>query len=364
MKFVVRCLFGLTFLLMLAGSSLAIPTAPETSGFVVQADGERLAGLEQLPESKLRRRRSQSQDDKGFSEKHLAAAQQVTQSLGIAEWLGPLAPLALSPFFGIACLSGLSLFGGNWFGGDNPFLSEASPLHSEVVFGVFLTLTVMTSLPRLTKISKPFVQLTDQLEAWAGIITMLVLKFLVTGEVTEATPDNQVVMLGMFSATTNVLLMIAAVLNVLVINSVKFFCEMFIWIIPVPIIDAAFEALNKSVCAALMLIYGYSAYLATCINLGVFLVAAVVFRWVYRQEFYFRTVLLDAALQKIFPPKKIPTTGITVFPGRDFRGLKYRSRCVLSKTDDGWQLVQRRLLRSDVVLQLPASEWTMAMRRG
>lgn len=369
MKLLYRFVLVVFCLWILAGPTAEISSTPTAAaaapnlnvalfeGAIIESDDESSAGkvVEEAARKAL---------DGGFSEKDLAAAQQMTQSLGIAEWLGPLAPLALSPFFGVACLSGLSLFGDDWLGKDNPFLGDASPLHSETVFIVFLSLTVVTSLPRLTKISKPFVQMTDQLEAWAGIITMLALKFLVTGEVDQTAPENQVVMLGLLSATTDVFLMIAAVLNVLVINSVKFFCEMFIWVIPVPAIDAAFEAFNKSACAALMLVYGYSPFLATCINLGIFLVAAIVFRWVYRQEIYFRTVLLDAAWQKIFPPKAIPTAGLTVFPNGDFQGVRSRSRCLLVKTDDGWQLIQRRLLRSDVVLPLAASQWKMAMSCG
>ena len=135
-----------------------------------------------------------------FNSRDLVAAQQVTSSLGVSEWLGPLAPVALSPFFAVTCLSGMSLYGGDWFAADNPFLDQGSPLNNELVFIVFLVLPVITSVPRLTKVSKPFVQATDQLEAWAGIITMLVLKFLVSGG--DVQPDSQdVVLLGIVSGT-------------------------------------------------------------------------------------------------------------------------------------------------------------------
>lgn len=298
-----------------------------------------------------------------LSSTDLAAAQQVTNSLGVAEWLGPLAPMALSPFFAVTCLSGMSLYGGDWFGADNPFLGESSPLHSVGVFVVFLVLTVITSVPRLTKVSKPFVQAADQLEAWAGIITMLVLKFLVAGEIVDSS-EQQVVQMGIISGTADVLLMIAAVVNVIVINSVKFFFEMLIWMTPVPTIDAMFEAANKTVCGILMMIYGYSPALATGINLCIFLAAAVVFRWAYRQEVYFRTILLDTVWQMLFPSQKIPDRGLIVFPDADFEGVKKRSRCLLMKTEDGWQLVQKRLLRSDVALPLTKAEWKVAFLRG
>ena len=35
----------------------------------------------------------------------------ITSSLNWAEWLGPLAPIAISPFFGITILAGISQFG-------------------------------------------------------------------------------------------------------------------------------------------------------------------------------------------------------------------------------------------------------------
>ena len=49
----------------------------------------------------------QSEAVSAISEAEIVAAQQFGQSLSIAEWLGPMAPVALSPFFGVACLSGL-----------------------------------------------------------------------------------------------------------------------------------------------------------------------------------------------------------------------------------------------------------------
>src|SRR5690606_16734208 len=102
----------------------------------------------------------------------IAAAQQLSEQISAVEWLGPLAPVALSPFFGITCLSGLSLFGGEWIVGHNSLL-ESSVLRSPVVFWTFLVLTIITSIPRLSKVSKPLAQAVDQVETYAGIITIL-----------------------------------------------------------------------------------------------------------------------------------------------------------------------------------------------
>ncbi len=70
----------------------------------------------------------------------VVAAQQFGETLSVADWLGPLAPVALSPYFGIACLSGMALYGQGWISADNAFLGEGSPLHNPYVFGAFLIL--------------------------------------------------------------------------------------------------------------------------------------------------------------------------------------------------------------------------------
>ena len=83
-----------------------------------------------------------------------------------------------------------------------------------------------------------------------------------------------------------------------------------------PAIDAVFEVANKAVCGSLMLIYGYSPTIATVINFGAFVLCAIVFRWAYRREVFFRTVLLDALLDVFAPATSVRKPEIRVFPTR------------------------------------------------
>lgn len=306
----------------------------------------------------------ESKSQKGdFSAADVAAYQQFGQTLGVADWLGPLAPVALSPFFGILCLSAMSLYGGGWISAENAFLGDASPLHSPAIFWTFLVLTLITSIPRLTKVSKPFAQAVDQIEAWAGIITLLALKLMMGAEA-PAPEQLSIVELGIASATMSTLLMIAAAINIFVINTVKFFFEVLIWITPIPTIDAIFEVANKSVCAALMAIYGYSPAIATGINLVMFVAAAFVFSWVYRREVFFRTTLLDAVWAFIAPPKSVTEPDLVVFPARDIGPFPARTRCRLRKTESGWSLVQQRFLRSDLLVEIATSDCTAELDAG
>ncbi len=287
------------------------------------------------------------------SESEITAAQQFGQSMSIAQWLGPMAPIALSPFFGITCLSGMSLFGGEWISKGNPLVGANSPLHNPAVLWIFLGLTILTSVPRMTKVSKPFAQAVDRLETWSGIITMLVMKVLIssasgTPEVTVSVPG-----VAMIGIPADVLMMIAATVNIFVINAVKFFFEILVWLTPVPFLDAIFELCNKTVCAALMAVYAWSPIAATALNATIFVVAFVIFGWAHRRQVFFRTMLFDAAFAMF--SKQVPGTALTVFPVAGVGGIKARAKCTLQRTRKGWTLTSRPLLSRTASIGFPAA---------
>ena len=190
--------------------------------------------------------------ESGLTAGEAMAAEKISQAVTATEFLGPLAPVALSPFFGVACLSGMAAFGPDSLG-SNALISDSSPLASPWVFAVFAVLATLTSLPRLTKVSKPIAGALDQVEAWSGIITMIVVKFLIggAGSDLEVAGSHAVQVAGIGQLSIDALLAIAAGVNIFVVNSVKFFFEFLIWITPVPFLDACFEAANKALCLGL-----------------------------------------------------------------------------------------------------------------
>ena len=296
-----------------------------------------------------------------ISPQQIAAAQQFGQSLGIADWLGPLAPVAISPFFGIALMSGLSLYGEGWIDDGNAMLGTNSPLHNPIVFWSFLILTVVTSIPRFTKVSKPVAQAIDQVESWAGIITLVVVRLAIQSAEPEPAP---VVQAGFATLGMDSLLILAAVANIFVVSSVRFFFEILIWITPIPAIDAVFEFLNKSICAVLMLLYGYSPMTALFINLGILAASLLVFRWIHRRQIYFKCMVMGAVKHMIAPAREFHATELEVFPDRPVGPLKPRARCVLTKNDDGWTLTCRRLLRKPLIVPLPDTNSPPRIERG
>ena len=303
------------------------------------------------------------QSSRQFSAADVVGAQQFGETLGVADWLGPLAPVAVSPFFGIACLSGMALYGQGWIAADNAFLGEGSPLNNSGVFWTFLILTLITSVPRLTKVSKPFAQAIDQVETWAGIITMLTLRFMIRAE-TPDVAEMAVIQMGFVSFSVDSLLMIAAIINIVVINTVRFLFEVLIWITPIPTVDAIFEVANKTVCAALMVVYGFSPTVATVVNLAVFAVALVLFGWAYRRQIFFRAILLDAVWAFCAPPKTVSEKPLLVFPVSAIGPVPARARCTLDRAGTGWTLRHDRLFRKDLVLDISGDDCSAELRPG
>ena len=85
--------------------------------------------------------------DNSSLEQDQQKASRLVKELRITEVLGPLAPVALSPFFGLACLSGISILCSNGLLPENEFLVGHEVLNNGYIFVSFLVLTVITSIP-------------------------------------------------------------------------------------------------------------------------------------------------------------------------------------------------------------------------
>lgn len=303
--------------------------------------------------------------DSEVSAAELAGATEMVNALPITDWLGPLAPIALSPFFGVTCLSGMAMWGGDWLPLRSGLLNPEGPLGNPAVFWVFLTLTVLTSVPRLTKVSKPFAQAVDHIEAYAGIATLLILKLIISSGSETPTEDVALYSAGVFTFTADMLLMLAMTINMVVIHAVRFFFEFLIWITPVPFIDACFEAGNKALCAGLMVLYGYSPTIATAVNLILLVACLLIFRWIHRRVVFCRTMALDPILSRLFPKRGVPSKAeLTVFPVAAFGPFPARAKCSLEPHEDGWLLTNKRWFRPALTMHLAFDKCEPVMLAG
>lgn len=297
----------------------------------------------------------QNELGEGLSERDTIASEvvseQFSKQISGVDWLAPLAPVALSPFFGITLLSGLACFGPDWLP-ENALLSDGSPLANPNLFWIFLVLTVITSAPRFSKVSKPVAQMADFLETYSAIVILLALKLMSMDSFNAETPATAAFVgqqAGIFSAGWEGLLMLAMAINIVVVNSVKFFFEILVWITPIPLLDAIFEAANKSLCVGLMAIYAYSPFAALAINIVLFICCAFAFTWVRRREIFYRNMLYACVMKMWNKSTKELPQQIVAFPKDNIGKIPARAKCLVEKTDTGIRLTHQRMLRGHAV---------------
>ncbi len=249
----------------------------------------------------------------GLDSQTLAAgervAAEVAQHLGASEWLGPLAPIALSPFFGLAALSGIACFGPDWLQERSGLFAASSPLNNPFLFWTMASLAIMTSVPRFTKVSKPLALVAEKLESYSAIVILIVVRL--AGSY-GSDPSNPAawnadpvatvwVTASIASLPLDICMALLAAINVIMINTVKLFFEALIWLTPVPFIDAALEVGNKSLCAVLLGLYCYSPWLAAAVDLLLLGLAALAFGWVYRRLQCFLDLIVGPWLSRLMP---------------------------------------------------------------
>lgn len=356
----------LVVLLLLASHLSAQITSPTLSNRMNDAPSQSATEQDQLGEAEQAETETQGLQDlvdtleldldlseQPLSDREMNAAEELSRQISATEWLGALGPVSLSPFFGLTCLSGIAVLGDDLLPAEHFLRQKSSPLRNPWVFVTFLILTVVTSIPKLSKVSKPFAQAVDQIETYSVIIILLVIRVMGSfGSAAGEPPDADIVMqAGVVEFSVEAFLMLATVVNLIVVNTIKFFFEVMIWITPIPFVDAIFEATNKSVCLCLAGIYAYSPTLATFINLSLMAVCLLMFVWVRRRQVFYRTVLVDFVRLwlNIGATKDVPDA-LVVFPVNAFEGIPGKARCELTRTPEGWRLSAARWFRAPLVL--------------
>lgn len=315
-----------------------------------------------------------------YSKEDLAKDQQrgqgLIEKLPIEE-LGPLAPIAISPFFGLACLSGTAVLGS-----DNQFLDNNEVLDNWLVFLLFSGLAVVTSVPRLVSTSKVFAEAMDRVETYAGIISYGVILMAAQGASPET--DTVVYSAGFISITYSGLLAIAAAINIFVISTVRLFFELLTLISPIPTLDAMFECANKAVAGIIATIYAFNPKLAFVLNLILFLICLAIFRWANRRINYLKAMMLEPITLKIirgliggsnYDPDKGALRRfsrcvhglqlvVKCFPMHKFGKFKVKQKCYLAFGTDDVSLVRPGLFKPPLIEKLDPSRLTKEIDEG
>jgi hypothetical protein len=261
-----------------------------------------------------------SLDTQALSTKSISpkSGEQISRLVAAQEWLGPISAIALSPFFGLTILSGMATYGPTALREHSSLLGITGPMNNPVLFWCMAILTVITSLPRLTKFSKPLAMAAEKIEAYSAVIILIALRF--TADYNAGDPSTAflhdssmpLAQAGFLSLPFDALLALAMAVNLIVVNTVKLLIDVLIWLIPFPSIDALLELTNKAICGLLLGIYAFSPWLALGINMVIFAVSALLFFRAKRRLSYFHELMvmpiwsrLTGATLENAKPKKV-----------------------------------------------------------
>ena len=299
------------------------------------------------------------------ADKDIARGRVLAEKIAMSDVLGPLAAVSISPYFGITLLSGASMLGEHNLIPTNSFLQNNSVLGNPLVFIVFLLLSGLTSIPKLTTPTKALAESADVLERYAGVIVYAT----VIAASNLSGPAEQVAVVyqaGIFSFTAQTILILAAACNIVVINTVKFFFELLVLISPIPFLDAIFEAANKTLCGVLIAIYLFNPFLAFVINLILFLLCFLIYKWVYRRVRYLKCILLEPIIIKVLKIKNplrrhqskyesLSHSGkalAKVFPLKKIDNIKKKQLCILFNNGDKFEIMTVNFLTTPVFKQV------------
>ncbi len=278
----------------------------------------------------------------------LQRAQEVASSIAATDWLGALSPIALSPFFGMACLTGVATYGPEWLRERSSLFADSGPLANPYLFWAMAVLTVVTSLPRLSKVSKPIALIADRLESYSVILILVCIRLFgnlsTEAEVPVATLPFAVA--GVTDVPLDILLALFAWLNLLVVGTIKLFFEFLIWLTPIPTLDAIFEAGNKATSAALTSLYCFSPFAAAAVDLMLLFACSLVFFWVSRRVHYCLHVLILPWLYKLFGwRKEFDYSQEPMFLATAWKSWPVYTRVKLYGSEsDGWMLKAKRFI--------------------
>ena len=292
----------------------------------------------------------------GASATHLAVSNAtVLQSAGNALLdLGPLSPLAMSPFFGVTVLSGLAQWEeAAWLGpwlSDQTLVARSPVLKHPATFWIFLGLTCLTSLPRLTKVSKPIARALDWVESYSVLLITLVIFGVGWAASDPGVPQHAgrglaavdgVAQAGLFALTWGAVLMVAAVINYLVVHSVRVLLELLVWLSPIPLVDALFEGVNKTVCLGLLVLYAVSPLLALLMNVAIFAGCLWLYAWLKPRLDYHWHFWVEPWWQWSFPKyRAFDGRHLWCFAEQDFGPFRRYDRLQVYVWEGKWMMIR------------------------
>ncbi len=284
-------------------------------------------------------------------------------NLLLSEQLGMLGPVAISPYWGLFLASASSMLGL----GNNEYLMTHPLLGNWIVFGLFLLIAIITSIPNITKYSKALGVAVNYLEDNTAIVVVVLTLFLqmVGTAIGETSPHGE---FGFFGTSIyTVMLMAFSAFYMFVVTTVRLFFEIMAFVTPIPFVDTVTEILKKISSLVMMGVYFVSPEIALGISLILLVIAFFFFKKAstslkYFKDFYISPILgwimgkrrtvLDQGIAKKIKNKNIQYA-IPVWPLESYGSIQKKKKTWLIKEEDGpAQLYQMKAITGSNIQEI------------
>ncbi len=288
------------------------------------------------------------------------------QNASVVEAVSLISPMAISPFWTLFLTSLASNFGfGNEYIATNPMLANIY-----IVIASFI-LVLITTIPNLSKFSKPLGLAAKFLENKAGYFIYILT--LIAPYLMQASGNSNIEMsgfaIGGYEIPSSIFIIaLLAIPYFLVVVTVRYFLEILIFLSPIPLLDALFEFAKKVFTFGLVLIYFFFPKFGLILTLLIFVAAFFLFKKAKKFSNFFQYIYVEPMFSKLFGkdktmvseniPNKIkaelPNINLAIegLTGKKYGAIPAKSSVWFIKNEDDLFICQSKLFRKPIVQQV------------
>lgn len=221
-------------------------------------------------------------------------------NLDVIETFSFAAPMALSPFWTLFITALVSTLGIE----TTPFASNPL-LNNNIVLVLSFVMVLVTTLPSMTKVSKPIALAAKFLEDQASYFIFVLLMLAQN----MAQPENQMqqglITFGIFDMPFLTLLLIGLVIPYfMVVMTVRYFLEILIFLSPLPLLDGLFELAQKGGTLFLIFLFFVFPWLGFALSILIFFISFLFFKRAVKTTNFFEYIYIQPILFRGFRKKQ------------------------------------------------------------
>ncbi len=221
-------------------------------------------------------------------------------NLDVIETFSFAAPMALSPFWTLFITALVSTLGI-----ENSQFASNPMLNNNMVLALSFIMVLVTTLPSMTKVSKPIALAAKFLEDQASYFIFVLLMLAQNMAQPENPMQQGLITFGILDIPFSTLLLIGLVAPYfIVVMTVRYFLEILIFLSPLPLLDGLFELAQKGFALFLIFLFFIFPWLGFAFSILIFFISFLFFKRALKATNFFEYIYVQPILFRIFRKKQ------------------------------------------------------------